>query len=423
MSNKELSFSRQIRATVVGFAVISVILTALASWFVFQYFVRESSEERAEMVAALLVANAPSAVSLRDRDSSMALLLTMRQAKQVVCARLFDSAGTELSVYHRENDSSQSRSVHDHAASGDYVVRRPIVYAGETVGEIEVAVDSSLIGSVPILFILASVAVISLLLLTIWLAARPIEKRISHPLLALTVFTRRIRDTKDYSLRVPVSPLKEMRGLTEDFNAMLNEIEKNARAQTDKSAQLSKLAFYDQLTGAANRSLFRDQLDKCLHAYREKNTPFAIVGIDLDHFKQLNDTLGHHIGDDYLREAAKRCSAVLNPNDTLARMGGDEFIALLSGVDDYAAAVAVAEQLRKAVEAANSAHKSETITCTASIGVGLFPSDANKAPELMTKVDNAMYRAKSGGRNRVETVSEPQAATNRPQPNDPSIYR
>ncbi len=399
--------------------MLAVFLTALASWAVLQYLVRSSAQERADTLAAVLAANAPSVASLKDKERADELLAIAASTQGVIRAQVLDSAGVALSTFARsgqKEESSLSANTSARTAS------KPIVYLGETLGSVDVTVESAVVASVPALFVLAALGVAVLLLGAIWALALPLEKRISKPLLSLSVFTRRIRDTKDYSMRVPPSPVKEMRGLVDDVNAMLGEIEKTSRAQQDRSSELSKLAFYDQLTGAANRSLFRDRLGLCVSNFNTHHQSFAVIGIDLDHFKQLNDTLGHQIGDNFLREVATNCIRVLRPNDTFARMGGDEFTVLLPNVDKYEDALAIAEKMRAAVASGNNVHQG-TVKCSASIGVGLYPTDAANASDLMGKVDAAMYRAKSAGRNRVVPVSITGTKTAHPKPPEIKLYR
>ncbi len=411
---KLASISERIRSAVVGTAVVAVILTALAGLAVVKWAAGIDTQERAQSLAALISSNAPAVLSLRDGERGRELLASIGASKQVASARLFDVSGTVIASYVRPGaalPTVNSNALNDSAHTAQSTVK----FAEENLGTAEVTVDAALLSGVPILFLLSAIGVISLILLAVWIIARPLERIISRPLTNLSITTRRIRDTKDYKLRVPASSSREIRGLTDDFNAMLVEIEKKSLAQDDQSSKLSKLAFFDQLTGAANRSLFNDRLSHCIDDFLRNHRAFAVIGIDLDHFKQLNDSLGHNIGDNYLREATARCQQSLRPSDTFARMGGDEFIALIPGVEKIEDAMLIAEKIAKAVIQANSIHTA-AVKCTASIGVGMYPIDAQNATELLAKVDAAMYRAKSNGRNQIVSVSAPSTGIARPQP-------
>jgi diguanylate cyclase len=416
------SFSRQIRATVVWTSTIAIVMAMVAAFFVMLSINRSIAAERAQVLASITAANAQAAVSLRDVDRGRDLLAPFASAKSVLAARVLDTANSVFVEYTKAGKSPDP-SIFSKTRDDVKVARAPIEYGGENLGVVEVVVDADLLQEFSKFLLLATVGVMALVLAGIWLLARPIEARISKPITGLSHFTRRIRDSKDYALRIPLSPVKELRGLTEDLNDMLGVIERAHSEQAQRSTELSKLAFYDQLTGAANRSLFRDRLSQCVNDYNRSRRPFSLIGIDLDKFKQLNDNHGHAVGDDYLREVAARCIAALRPSDTFARMGGDEFVVLLPAVDRQSDALAVAQKLSVAVREANQIHKKDTI-CTASIGVGLFPFDAPTPTELIAKVDAAMYRAKSNGRDQIVPITA--TATNtgeRPQPNPADFTR
>jgi diguanylate cyclase (GGDEF)-like protein len=161
-------------------------------------------------------------------------------------------------------------------------------------------------------------------------------------------------------------------------------------------------ALHDGLTGLANRVLFRDRVVQALDRRRgREGRPFAILFIDLDDFKVLNDTLGHARGDDVLIAAAARVEASLRPSDTAARLGGDEFAVLLDDVGDehtaLSIAIRLADALRQPVELGDSSP-----AIAASIGVALSGSDDETADDLLRNADAAMYAAKASSRGRAE---------------------
>jgi diguanylate cyclase len=409
------SFSKQIRATVVGTATAAVILAVISAFFIAASLNQKAAGDRAQAMATLAAASAPGALSLRDNVRGRELLAAFSATKNVLAARLLDNANTVLAEYAKAGEKIDG-NLFNQPPTSTRVARARVQYEGDNLGSVEVVVDAEFLPEMSLFFLLAALSVIGLLLAAVWFVAGPLEKRISRPIASLSVFTRRVRDSKDYALRIPMSPVRELRGLTEDLNEMLGVIERAKAEQDERSTVLSKLAFYDQLTGAANRSLFRDRLSACVNDFNQKRQPFSLIGIDLDNFKSLNDTHGHNTGDDYLREASKRCMALLRPNDTFARMGGDEFVVLLPGIDKQSDAMAVAEKLAEGIRKANKIHGHATV-CTASIGVGLYPFDAKNPTELVSKVDAAMYRAKSNGRDQVVPVTDPSTFNNdRPQP-------
>jgi diguanylate cyclase (GGDEF)-like protein len=163
-------------------------------------------------------------------------------------------------------------------------------------------------------------------------------------------------------------------------------------------ADLERQAKYDPLTALPNRFLFEDRLDAALDTARSRTARLALLWIDLDRFKEINDTLGHRIGDVLLRQAAERLSRCCRSIDTLARMGGDEFALLLPQLSGLSTAQARAESILSALRTPFHIEGYE-LYVTASIGICLYPDDGLDSATLQGNADRAMYRAKSRGRN------------------------
>ena len=177
----------------------------------------------------------------------------------------------------------------------------------------------------------------------------------------------------------------------------------------DAEEQIRRLAYYDPLTGLPNRLLFTDQLSRALAHAERHGRRLATMFVDLDNFKRVNDTLGHRAGDQLLREASARLSAVLRAHDSLARssvrpggnsiarLGGDEFIVLLTDVMQTQDAARAAHRLVATLAEPFTIEGTE-IFCGGSVGVSLFPEDGGDVDTLLMNADTAMYRAKARGR-------------------------
>lgn len=157
-------------------------------------------------------------------------------------------------------------------------------------------------------------------------------------------------------------------------------------------------ANFDVLTDLPNRRLFRDRLDHEVRKAHRTGQPLALLFIDLDHFKETNDLLGHDIGDQVLIEAARRICNCVRQSDTVARLGGDEFTAILTELDDLAHVEPVAQKINDALSTPFHIDN-EVVFLSASIGITLYPNDATTAEHLIRNADQAMYVAKTGGRN------------------------
>ena len=165
-----------------------------------------------------------------------------------------------------------------------------------------------------------------------------------------------------------------------------------------------QLATYDQLTGLANRALFADRLEQAVTAARRNQQKLAVLYVDLDRFKLINDTLGHVAGDALLRSTAQRIGTCLRKSDTGARLGGDEFAILLTYLSGDEDALRVAEKLREMIREPVQLRGEQQVV-SASIGVALFPRDASSTERLLKCADTAMYHAKRSGRDRCEVYS------------------
>ena len=194
----------------------------------------------------------------------------------------------------------------------------------------------------------------------------------------------------------------------EGYIGYIQDITEKKETQKLLEEQTQKLryqAHHDTLTGLPNRTLFKDRLERTIIEAKRHNNSFALFFIDLDQFKKINDSLGHHVGDQVLIEAAKRLQSSLRAEDTLSRLGGDEFTIIL-------------RDLKVAKNAAKVAHKilnkmkepirigAHTLHISASIGIALYPENADSLEDLIKYADAAMYKAKDEGRNNFQFYSE-----------------
>lgn len=164
-------------------------------------------------------------------------------------------------------------------------------------------------------------------------------------------------------------------------------------------SQVQRMASFDSLTGLPNRALFNDRIGQLIAYTLRHRTTFALLFIDLDHFKEVNDTLGHQVGDELLVLIAKRLQAAVRTEDTVARMGGDEFVVLLPLADRDSAEV-VANNLLEQLRMPMTLGQSVSYQPMASAGIAVYPSDGDTPDLLLRNADMAMYEAKLSGRNR-----------------------
>ncbi len=167
----------------------------------------------------------------------------------------------------------------------------------------------------------------------------------------------------------------------------------------DSEELIKSLAYYDPLTHLPNRTLFQERMERAIISAKRNKRIFALIYLDLDRFKSINDTLGHVIGDKLLIEVGKRIKAVLRERETIARLGGDEFAIILSDIDKPESAGFVAEKILKQFSTVLNLDNHELFIST-SLGIAIFPNDADNIEALTKDADTALYHAKDQGRGR-----------------------
>lgn len=173
------------------------------------------------------------------------------------------------------------------------------------------------------------------------------------------------------------------------------------RALTAQAEKLDHQSNHDALTDLPNRRLFQDRLSQAISRARRNKNGFALLFIDLDHFKKINDSLGHDIGDQVIVQIAMRLLGALREEDTLARVGGDEFSVIVEGCQDPKNLSILAQKLSDLIKAPITID-THTLYVSSSIGISIYPEDSTDARDLLKYADSAMYRAKDEGRDNFE---------------------
>jgi diguanylate cyclase (GGDEF)-like protein/PAS domain S-box-containing protein len=204
------------------------------------------------------------------------------------------------------------------------------------------------------------------------------------------------RDDRETAIEHSAAPIHDERGAT--LGAVI--VFRDVIVSRERRLQMLHLAEHDALTDLPNRLLLADRLARAIAQGRRYGRRLAVLFLDCDRFKHINDTLGHAVGDQVLRSVAKRLTNCVRESDTVSRHGGDEFLIVLSEVDELDDAGAIAEKIVRSVSEPHFVAGHE-LTLTASVGIAVYPEDGQDPQSLIMRADTAMYHAKNDGRNRV----------------------
>ena len=254
---------------------------------------------------------------------------------------------------------------------------------------------------VGILALLASLFITSVIII---FTTRRLHQQLSEPLLELAKVSALVRANRDFSVRVSRSGIAEIDSLRMDFNALLDELHQWQGTMESLNQHLHYHANHDSLTGVANRHFFEKSLQRALDYAKQNGSKLAILYLDGNDFKRINDTYGHAAGDSVLRAMSHRIKSALRDTDLVARVGGDEFAVLLNHQGDLDEIIGLKEKIANAVNQPLSLSEHTQINLTVSIGQARYPYDGDNMDSLMHAADYAMYEDKQNEKNIAKKV-------------------
>lgn len=384
---------------------VALVSTATVTIVFSAYEITSAKEEQIESLGSLskmLSPNITTALMFDDIDAVQELINPILIRSDVISIMVTSMTGEQLVIAQSE-DEDMEQSIE---------VSTPLQLDMHDYGILKIRANNSYIQDritfyfkfimILMVFTFAISLILSLLL----------RRRFLNPILYLAQTANKITTSHDYSLRAKQLSQDEVGQLTSCFNAMLynieqreNSLENQVRLRTNElenaNIQLQQYAYQDGLTDLPNRRYFYEKLQSLVSI---KGMKFALIFIDLDGFKEVNDSLGHDYGDLLLHQVATRLQSCITTKDTVARLGGDEFTLILEGVNSPDEASKIAEAVKSSLMQSIKVKK-ETVYVTASIGLTFFPADGLTVEELVRRADQAMYLSKNKGRNRYEFFS------------------
>jgi len=351
--------------------------------------------------------NCTAAMLLNDQQAAVLALKALAVKPHIIGARLFNKKQEVFADFYQNLagdphiDELKTSTIlqQGHLFSSPYLdVFEPVIHEGEVLGQLMLRTNLAKGNNLLTQYVLVGLPVFAVYSLLAFLLVNGLQRLISEPIKSLASSMRTVSEEKNYSYRVQKTSQDELGSLFDGFNEMLSEIETRDKELQKNEARLGHLAHHDPLTKLPNRLLFHDRLDHSLARAKRMKSRLAILFIDLDRFKNINDSLGHDIGDKVLCAISERLNSRVREADTLARLGGDEFVIILEHLkrnDDVRRYVEkLLKDLAQRIEGLD-----QELHVTASIGISLYPDNGEDVDSLIQAADIAMYQAKGQGSN------------------------
>ncbi len=398
------------------FIITSISLVVLMGLFLVSVFtqrgmLREALKNEILILAQDMSLNSSPALIFDDRQAADETLANLEKKPQVAFGAIVTVHGGLFAKYQRGDDLGLPENLllnmpggtnSEAFFAGNFLkVSQPITFNNEQIGTLNICARLDRTHQVLLRYVTLGMIGLAGAALLAWLLAVRLQRLISRPIESLANTMLTVSAEQDYSRRVAMERSDELGTLVENFNDMLNQIQVRDSELQEKQERLNYLAHHDSLTGLANRLLFNDRLHHALTNARRTNNRVALLFIDLDRFKNVNDSLGHKTGDLLLKEIASRLATIIRSNDTLARLGGDEFVIVSEQTSGYPGITTLAKKVQQVFNRPVLVGRQE-LYVSGSIGVSVFPEDGQNVESLMQCADVAMYQAKELGRNNYQ---------------------
>ncbi|QOY54903.1 EAL domain-containing protein [Candidatus Sulfurimonas marisnigri] len=396
---KKLQFLGYSSALIASTVVLSLL-------FIFQYTSeRHLTVEQSKVFAKILADNIAPSVIKDDVIAISNTLASIEYNDKINQAFALNKSWKMLGAFHKGNNFVQQHKIipiiienQNLWKDGFFYSVVPIIAGNIKLGHLVIvsSLDEFYVRIVKHYAVIIFIIIIALLSTSRFRVI--LQQSILQPIARLDEVTTQIIKTKNLNHDIPAFNNDEIGDLAKNFKHMISELNNYNNEINAQKDTLSYQANYDSLTKLPNRTLFYDRLNQSIYKASRNSEKFAIFFIDLDQFKEVNDTYGHEYGDKLLIKVANLLQNIMRKDDTLARLGGDEFIIIMNDIQKFHSASVLAQKILDIFGTRIEVEKEELfITC--SIGISMYPQDSTDPNELLRHADIAMYRSKSDGRN------------------------
>jgi len=390
-------------------ALVAVSLASVSLTLLGVLALRVYAEHNLHLIARSINYTVEAAVVFNDSAAATEALSLIASTEEVARAEVFDANGKLLAQWVRPDTGMLSRVELELAHTLlEQPISQPILHQGRTVGSIHLSGH----GASLLRFLLSGLAgILICTALSAWVAlhlAQRLLRGITGPLQSLAAVAHAARSERDFDRRVPPAQIAELDSLGSDFNALLGEMEAWQSHLQSENETLAHQANHDSLTGLPNRAFFEGRLIRALRSAAKLNERVAVLFLDSDRFKDINDNFGHAAGDAVLVAVAERVRAQLREDDLVARLGGDEFAILLAPLHKLEDAQRIADKIIASMDQPISVPGNTQVLTSLSIGIAIYPDHGATPGTLLNAADAAMYQAKRlslGGQQTAEPES------------------
>ncbi|HDL6961854.1 TPA: diguanylate cyclase [Yersinia enterocolitica] len=379
-------------------ALVSVATAGIFLTVVALFALRVYADHNLHLIARSISYTTEAAVVFGDTVVANEALSMIAANEEVAEAKIMDVNGRVVAQWTLPDDGpihQMEQSVARWALPEPVVL--PIVHSGNEIGRIVIVGH----GGSLLRFLLQGLAGLFVCLILSTLVAIFLSRRMLFGIIGslnrITEVAHNVSRNRSFGQQVPSAQIAELNELSHDFNGLLEELEVWQKHLTQENDSLAHRAAHDSLTGLANRAYFEGRLSRTLSDCKT-NEHVAVLFLDGDRFKEINDNYGHAAGDVVLTTIADRLCALLRESDLVARLGGDEFAILLAPIYNTDDVLIIADNIIKSMTQPITLPDGSEIITSLSIGIAIYPDHAQTPDELLQRADEAMYQAKKGFR-------------------------